>query len=381
MLGLRSMGKKGLDAYFHNMTPIRNFILLMRRGMGLKAKDGQQPMPDIDGEQEWQQMMGFAKKQAVRGMIALGIRMMPEEQRPPRKIYMEALMLIEKIVLINKKVDAACIKLAAMMDEAGLPCCILKGQGIALTYSDPTARIPGDIDVWVMAPPKQVIAFARKALPDAKACYHHVEYVKCDGIEVELHYRPAYLNNPIHNSRLQRWFLSEAAVQLEHRVELPNGAGAVSVPTNAFNRIFMMAHIMNHVIQEGIGMRQMMDYYFLLRQGFTEEEQLHDVQLLRQFGLYKITAAVMYVLRQLFAMPKRLLLVPPDEQSGTFLMNEILYGGNFGHYNPQSTQARTPWSKNMLRLKRDWQLLTIFPSECLCEPIFRWWHFFWRQLH
>ena len=105
MLGLRSMGKKGLDAYFHNMTPIRNFILLMRRGMGLKAKDGQQPMPDIDGEQDWQQMMGFAKKQAVRGMIALGIRMMPEEQRPPRKIYMEALMLIEKIALINKKVD------------------------------------------------------------------------------------------------------------------------------------------------------------------------------------------------------------------------------------------------------------------------------------
>ena len=363
------------------MTPIRNFILLMRRGMGLKAKDGQQPMPDIDGEQDWQQMMGFAKKQAVRGMIARGIRMMPEEQRPPRKIYMEALMLIEKIALINKKVDAACIKLATMMDEAGLPCCILKGQGIALTYSDPTARIPGDIDVWVMAPPKQVIAFARKALPDAKACYHHVEYVKCDGIEVELHYRPAYLNNPIHNSRLQRWFLSEAAVQLEHRVELPNGVGTVSVPTNAFNRIFMMAHIMNHVIHEGIGMRQMMDYYFLLRQGFTEEEQLHDVELLRQFGLYKITAAVMYVLRQLFAMPKRLLLVPPDEQSGTFLMNEILYGGNFGHYNPKSTQARTPWSKNMLRLKRDWQLLTIFPSECLCEPIFRWWHFFWRQLH
>ena len=108
----------------------------MRRGMGLKAKDGQQPMPDIDGEQDWQQMMGFAKKQAVRGMIALGIRMMPEEQRPPRKIYMEALMLIEKIALINKKVDAACIKLATMMDEAGLPCCILKGQGIALTYSD-----------------------------------------------------------------------------------------------------------------------------------------------------------------------------------------------------------------------------------------------------
>ena len=294
---------------------------------------------------------------------------------------MKAFVLGEKLALLNRKVDAACVKVAAMMEEAGLACCILKGQGIALAYPDPTARMPGAIDVWVMAPPKQVIAFARKALPDAFACYHHVEYVKCDGIEVELHYRPAFLNNFIHNRRLQRWFLSEATAQREHRVELPDGVGAVSVPTNAFNRIFMMAHIMNHVIHEGIGMRQMMDYYFLLQQGFTEEERQHDVQLLRQFGLYDITTAVMFVLEMLFAMPKSMQLVPPDERRGKFLMNEILYGGSFGRFNPQSVRARTPWSKNMLRLKRDWRLLTIFPSECLWEPIFRWWHFFWRDLH
>ena len=306
---------------------------------------------------------------------------MPEEQRPPRKIYVGALTVSEKIVTLNRKVDATCVKVAAMLDEAGLPCCLLKGQGVVLTYPDPTARMPGDIDVWVMAPPKQVIAFARKSLPNAFACYHHVEYVKCDGIEVELHYRPAFLNNLIHNRRLQRWFLNEAAAQLENRVELPNGAGTVSVPTNAFNRIFLMTHIMNHVIHEGIGMRQMMDYYFLLRQGFTEEEQQHDVQLLKQLGLYDITAAVMFVMRQLFAMPKILLLVPPDERRGIFLMNEILYGGNFGHYTTQSAQAQTPWKKNVLRLKRDWRLLTIFPSECLWEPIFRWWHFFWRLRH
>ena len=349
--------------------------------MGLKTKDGRQVFPDIDGEQEWQQIMKLAKKQTVQGVIERSIRMMPEELRPPRKIYMGVSMANEMIAMLNKKMDAGCVKVAAMLDEAGLPCCILKGQGIALTYPDPTARMPGDIDVWVMAPPKQVIAFARKARPHAFACYHHVEYRKCDDIEVELHYRPAFLNNPIHNYRLQRWFFSEAATQREHRVELPNGAGMVSVPTNAFNRIFMMAHIMNHVIHEGIGMRQMMDYYFLLRQGFTEEERQRDVHLLKQFGLYQMTAAVMFVLRQLFAMPKEFLLVPPDERRGIFLMNEILYGGNFGHYHPQSAQARTPWRHNLKRLKRDWRLLTIFPSECLWEPFFRWWHFFWRKLH
>ena len=380
MLGLRSMGKKGLDAYFHNMTPIRNFILLMRRGMGLKAKDGQQPMPDIDGEQDWQQMMGFAKKQAVRGMIALGIRMMPEEQRPPRKIYMEALMLIEKIALINKKVDAACIKLAAMMDEAGLPCCILKGQGIALTYSDPTARIPGDIDVWVMAPPKQVIAFARKALPDAKACYHHVEYVKCDGIEVELHYRPAYLNNPIHNSRLQRWFLSEAAVQLEHRVELPNGAGAVSVPTNAFNRIFMMAHIMNHVIQEGIGMRQMMDYYYVLRT-LAPADREPVMKTLKRLGMRRFTASVMASMWYNFGLEKDYFLCPPDMEHGKKLVNDSFAMGNFGVMDKRNraNEGETKWGRFLRKNRRVFSNLRYYPREVIWSPFARVSQFVWRK--
>ena len=363
------------------MTPIKKFVLLMHCGMGLKALDGELPIPDINSEQEWQLMKSMAKKQTVQGILARAIRLMPETHRPPRKIYMGALVLGEKAAMLNAKVNAACVKVAAQLEAAGLPCCIMKGQGIAMAYPDPASRMPGDIDVWVMAPPRQVIAFARKSLPNAFACYHHVDYVPCDGIEVELHYRPTYLTNPIHNRRLQQWFLSQASAQLEHSVELPNGAGTVRVPTNAFNRIFMMAHIMNHVMFEGIGMRQLMDYYFLLQQGFSQEEQRHEVQLLRHFGLYHIAAAVMYVLQQLFDIPESSMLVPPDKRRGIFLLNEILQGGNFGQFAPESRRVKTPWDENMLRLKRDWRILKVFPSECLCEPLFRWRHFFWRCLH
>jgi hypothetical protein len=287
-------------------------------------------------------------------------------------------MLSQKIATLNSKVDMATVKVGAMLEHEGFSYCILKGQGNALAYTDPTARMPGDIDVWVAAKPEKVIAFARKAKPDAKACYHHVDYVKCDGVEVELHYRPAFLNNPLHNSRLQRWFLSEAATQCSHQMELLNGAGALNVPTDAFNRIFQMSHIMNHVVHDGVGIRQLMDYYFLLRKGFTPEEQQRDVQLLRSFGLYNITAAVMYTLRQLFAIPVGMMLVPADSRRGMFLLQEVLNGGNFGHYNPQSRKARTQMAKNILRLRRDLRLLTMFPSECLSEPVFRLWHFFWR---
>lgn len=361
------------------MTTSKKFALLLRRGMGLRAKDGKSTIPDIDDEKEWKEVMALGKEQAVIGLLERGIRVMPPESCPPKKLHIQTSMLSQKIALLNRKVDVASVNVEAMMEQEGFQCCILKGQGNALAYPDPSARTPGDIDVWVAATPEQVVAFARKEMPDAKACYHHVEYVKCDGVKVELHYRPAFLNNPLYNSRLQKWFISEAATQCSHRVELPNGVGTVNVPTDAFNRIFQMAHIMNHVVHDGLGIRQLMDYYFLLRKGFTLEEQQHDVQLLRRLGLYNITAAVMYTLRQLFALPVEKMLVPPDRRRGRFLLKEVLEGGNFGHFSPQSLKARTRLKKNMLRMKRDIRLLTRFPSECLCEPMFRLWHYFWRK--
>lgn len=366
------------------LTTGKKFLLLLRSGMGnpvtWQDTDGT-PLPGIDNEEEWLMVMRLAKEQTVQGVLERGIRQLPEERRPPRKVALRSYMLNDKVATLNKRNNEATAKLTEQLRQAGFNCCILKGQGNALAYPDPLARVPGDIDVWVAAPAKSVIAYARQSLPKAKACYHHVDYVKCDGVEVELHYRPAFLNNPIYNARLQRWFAQEAAMQCSHRVELPGGAGEVSVPTDAFNRIFQMAHIMDHIVHDGVGIRQLMDYHFLLQRGLTDEERQHDEQLLRHLGLYDIAAAVMYALKWLFALPEGKMLVAPDRKRGILLLREVLDGGNFGHFEEHARKARTQLDRNLLRLRRDWHLLTAFPSECLCEPLFRLWHFFWRIKH
>ena len=46
--------------------------------------------------------------------------------------------------------------------ENGFPNCILKGQGNALMYPDPYARVPGDIDIWLDGGREKILDFTTK---------------------------------------------------------------------------------------------------------------------------------------------------------------------------------------------------------------------------
>ena len=342
---------------------------------------GEQTDAPLISLEEWDVLNTMATEQSLLGVFYDGLQRLSKEVQLPEETVLLWFVQNEQIVGTNRAVDAAVIKVARRFAKRGYGCCLLKGQGNALMYPRPSARTSGDIDMWVMAPVRSLIHMAKKAMEDARPMYHHVEFCPVGDIPVEVHYRPSFMNNLIHDHRLQRWFRQMADSQCNHQVDLPDGVGTVGVPTNDFNRIFQMAHISNHVIHEGIGLRQLLDYYYLLKQGFTQEERLHDEELLRRFGLYTMAQAVMYVLKEAFGMKDAELLVKADERRGRFLLKEILTAGNFGQYDPRLADSHSQLAKNVQRLRRDVRFLRYFPSECLWEPIFRWYHFFWRLFH
>ena len=358
--------------------------MLLRYSIGTSHR-----FPEGLSEEDWRSIYKIAQQQSLLGVLFDGIRQNPAI-RLERKLLLKWYAACERIQQGNRKTNLAAVELTRFLKEKGLRGCILKGQGNTLNYPNPYSRMSGDIDVWVMPGEKEdgrekkdvfvrkMIGYARRRNPGAKACYHHVDAGVFKGIEVEIHYRPSFMNNLVHNSRLQRWFEENAEEQFSHEVELPDGAGCICVPTNAFNRIYQMAHISNHIIHEGIGLRQLVDYYCVLKQGFTEEEKRRDAALLRRFGLYDMACAVMYVLQETLHMEERLLLVPVDEQRGRFLLKEIMLAGNFGQYDERVDHHVSQVGRNIQRLKRNLRLMWYFPSECLWEPVFRWYHFFWR---
>ena len=336
---------------------------------------------------DWRQLYTFASRQALLGFCFDGIERLAKEfseelkQNPMgRDLLMAWMGKAQQIRRQNMKVNVVASKLYSMLREDGLRCCILKGQGNALMYPNAYSRNPGDIDVWVNASREQITEYAKKHFmigDDIR--YHHLE-TTLDGVPVELHFFPGIMNNPIYNARLQKWFKRNADLQCSNVVSLPDGIGEIAIPTMAFNVIYQLAHLYHHFFDEGIGMRQIIDYYYVVNN--DELLAIKDTlqKELKHLGLWKFARAVMYVLHEVLGLSEEKMIAPMDEKRGKLLLAEILNGGNFGQYFTKyghfTQQGRE--KKYFLKIWRNMHFVRYYPAEALSEPIFRTWHFFWR---
>ena len=221
-------------------------------------------IPDSLKEADWKELYAIAKKQCLVGVLFDGIKKLPAEHVGMKKEillqWMAESQILEKA---NVRLNDAAIQVSEWFRKKGFRTCILKGQGNALIYPNPYSRTPGDIDIWVEGGDKRVISFVRSISPHEKACYHHIEFPSYKGVEVEVHYRPSFLLCFWHNRKLQKYYERVKEEQFSHRVMFSEQR-EVAIPTVEFNLIFQLTHIFSHLMNEGIGLRQLLDYYYVL---------------------------------------------------------------------------------------------------------------------
>ena len=215
-------------------------------------------------EADWQELYAIAKKQCLVGILFDGIKKLPAEHVGMKKeLLLQWMAESQMLENANVRLNDAAIQVSEWFRKKGFRTCILKGQGNALMYPNPYSRTPGDIDIWVEGEDKRVISFVRSISPHEKACYHHIEFPSYKGVEVEVHYRPSFLLCFWHNRKLQKYYERVKEEQFSHRVMLAE-QGEIAIPTVEFNIIFQLTHIYSHLMNEGIGLRQLLDYYYVL---------------------------------------------------------------------------------------------------------------------
>lgn len=366
------------------MNDITAFFAFLKYCLGNKGN-----MSRVIAGMNWHGLYSFASKQALQGLCFDGIERLGEEYREElrlnpieRELLMTWMGKAQQIRRQNMKVNIVASKLYSMLRGDGLRCCILKGQGNALMYPNPYSRTPGDIDVWIDASRERIMEYTQKKFElgdDIRL--QHLE-TSLDGVPVELHFFPCSMNNPIYHARLQKWFRRNADLQCSNVVSLPDGIGEIAIPTTAFNVIYQLTHLYHHFFDEGIGMRQIIDYYYVVSMLNVNCEMLTWLPKdLKHLGLWKFAGAVMYVMHEALGLSEEKMIVPMDEKRGKLLLAEILNGGNFGkHFTKYGHFTQQGMAKKyFLKIWRNMHFVRYYPAEALSEPIFRTWHFFWRM--
>lgn len=331
------------------------------------------PLPE-----EWSILYRLAEGQALVGVCFHGIQLLEEQKQLiyiPASLKMQWIASVLQIQQKNKTIEVHCKELSESIGKDGYESCLLKGQAFANRYPFQLNqyRQPGDIDMWMIAEPKEAIEWARRTRKMHYYDYHHADISIFPNTEVELHYRPSISRNLIRNKRLQKWFKGEGKNHIVFNETL-----GCRVPDDVFSVILALNHNFWHLLYEGVGLRQMMDLYFIL-QNVKEEDRKTIGVLISHFRLEHFAAASAWVLWHLFDNEKMdsifvnesTPLPTPNERAGRFLLEEIMQAGNFGHYDARLKKLN---KGNKLQLMFQWakhtfRLIKYYPADVLWTPV------------
>ena len=327
---------------------------------------------------EWKEVYNISKKQALVGVCFAGVQRLPEKQRPEELLYLQWMGMAAKIQQRNEMLNRQCTELCVLLDASQMECSILKGQAFGSLYGSMSRlRQPGDIDVWVKGSPHDVIKWGKSHGVVTFYDYHHADF-SCESYsDVELHYRPSLSRNLIRNYKLQRWF--DGQDFSSNRVGRNQ---AFPVPDNVFNIVLALNHNFWHLMYEGIGLRQFVDLYFILKSiDCVEREQAY--RLVKSFDLLNFASASMYVMQTVLGLEDDYLLVEPNPEEGAFLLSEVIQAGNFGRYdsrvklkqNEGKLTTMVRWCEHNLRLLRH------YPKDVLWTPIGVMYISLWKRLN
>lgn len=415
------------------MIDINNlFFELIRVALGNADSLSHKP-----SDMEWKQLYDMAKKQSLVGICFAAVQRLPENERPPEMLYLTWMGMAAKIQQRNEVMNTATLNALKLFRKDGYECTVLKGQGIAKLYGSLAGlRQSGDIDLWVQGGRKKLYDYSLKTFGKLEGLtYHHIHYPIWDDVEIEAHTWPSFLSSPIRNKRLQEFckmhalqgssgsFSADAmkaspsspsangsrvlnGSQSIDQIEQPQALNSSDTPCLAFNRVFILLHCYQHFTRRGVGMRQLLDYYFVLlhsgsngsigSKGYKVEHpkalnelnsealnyKQESMQWISALGMKRFAEATMWVMKEIFGLEDKYLLCEPNEEYGRFLLDEVMQTGNMGHADERvdHRQLQSAVGRYLFNLKRDIRIIKICPHEALWEPLWGIYQFAWCKL-
>ena len=376
------------------------FFELLQIALGNRER-----LSKIPSAEEWAEIYAESERQAVTGILLHGIERLKNlnaDLNLNQKMLLQWIGVGQMIEQRNHLLNGRCVELLGRIREVGLRGTILKGQGIARLYnldkkgSLGKLRQPGDIDVYVSDGREKAIAYAKSlGQKDIEWDYKHLHLKIWDDTEVEMHYHVEVLLNLWKNRKLQTWFAKHREamfsnlnlndnLDLNSNTNRTNDTNRFVTPAVEFNVFYILLHIYRHFLYEGVGFRQVIDYYFVLK-NLNDDLNLNDnldesfaYKAVSEFGMEKFAKGLMWVMHEALGMPCEWMLWEPDEKEGKYILKQVMTGGNFGHHDQRLTHGGGNLNTVKQVCRHNWHLLSHYPADVIWAPVWFVWHKLWK---
>ena len=349
---------------------------------------------------DWKEVLEEAKKQSLMGVAFVGFKIWSASDYAKnvgatidKRLLMQWVGICEKIrednLLLNKRTS----QIYSNFAKEGFRTSVMKGQGNALLYGKNLSlmRSPGDIDVWVEGGFEKVYAYVQKIAPTSHVNELEMDFNVFSDATVEVHYHPFIIKQPFKNRIFQKYLESKAEACYNNHVKLhtKNKDGEeilmdAVITTIPFNLVQQLAHIKLHLFTGGIGLRQVMDYYYQLvhaERCLSSEEKKEVVKVVNSIGLERLAKALMWILSEFFLLPKACFLWEPCKIDGKYLLDNFLRTGSFEQDKKTIERKikRETFSSFYNIQKQNLKLLRFDRWDWFWGSLWRIYHFVWRK--
>lgn len=337
---------------------------------------------------EWKSLMDLARRHAVLGICFMGVKRMMgddmscDEQKGtcleniPEDLLLQWMGEAMAIEQENVVLDTRTVQTQTILQKDGFSSSILKGQGLKTLYGQlGSLRSTGDIDVWVDAKWSEVMEYILSMTRNIEYDWKHVHFVAFASVDVELHWWVSRTYNPIVDKRLRKFYADQVGRQCLNRIDLPNGMGSITCPDAYFNSIYILLHIFDHFLYEGVSFRQLMDYYFVIIQPEVCQSKMEILQKYKEFGIYEFAKIVAFVLKEAFGLSSDQLIVSPNVKSGKKFLREIYFLKD----SDAGVGDETTLRRLFRRMIRKVRLLGYNPLAVVCSPFVKLKFILWKR--
>lgn len=315
---------------------------------------------------DWSALVSFTEKQALIGIC------LPEQcsTNLSKDILLKWIGQVQRVEQQNKLLNKRIEQLFGMLEQKGFQCCLLKGQGNANMYPNPLRRCSGDIDVWINTDEATVYQYVKELFPEEKESYKHIHFPIFVDAPVDIHVIPLKFYSCLYLKRLERWISRNKEEQFNHRIRLVEVGRDISVPTYKFNAVYQLGHMLIHLFDEGLGLRQVVDYFYILKGlDISEKEQEELVATIKYLGMIRFAQAIMWIESYVLGLSIEQCLVVPNERRGRQLLIDVLEGGNFGKYSHRYKGKSGFYYKGLVEAWRDVKLLPMASREGIARLV------------